>query len=113
MNRRNFFSKLVIGAAVIAVAPQVLIPKEEPLLKCNTGGLLQWIKETNEGKHPFHITDIEVSQWGGWYQEQEALASLELQKSFERLILFGERKADCDAILKMQKSNMVAIWNME
>jgi hypothetical protein len=38
------------------------------------------------------IANIPVSQWGGWYSEQEALARLQLHKDFERFALFGERR---------------------
>lgn len=37
MNRKNFLSKLAIGAAAVVVAPKVLIPKEE-IKKHSFGG---------------------------------------------------------------------------
>jgi CRISPR/Cas system CSM-associated protein Csm4 (group 5 of RAMP superfamily) len=90
MNRRNFLSKLAIGAAAVVVAPMVLIPKPEPTI-LGPAELLRMQKNLMKS-----IVDMPISQWGSindgwWYSKQEMLAMLRMDDDFMRMSMFGER----------------------
>jgi hypothetical protein len=48
MNRKSFLRLLGIGSIAAVVAPKLLIPKPEPAIKCDTGGLWEYIRMQNK-----------------------------------------------------------------
>ena len=89
MNRRNFLSKLVLGAAAITVAPQILIPKDKPTVM----GIKEMLDMRNSLMNS--IANIPVSQWGTmpkpWNGSDEE-SWREIQKNMEWGMMFGERR---------------------
>jgi hypothetical protein len=87
MNRRNFFTKLLTGAAVIAVAPQILTARK-PYVKPVVIGpteILSLQKDLMKA-----IVEMPISPYGGWYSQQEAAARLRLQIDTDKILFFGK-----------------------
>jgi len=62
MNRRNFLSKLAIGAAAVVVAPNVLMSEPE-ITVIGPAEMLSMQKSLMD-----NIMNIPVSQWGGFHK---------------------------------------------
>jgi hypothetical protein len=88
MNRGQFLTRLLTGAAAIAVAPQVLIPKDQPI-KMGAKEILAAKQSMTDA-----IVNMPINQWGGWYSEQEQLAIFEMRKNMEMSMLFGKIERD-------------------
>lgn len=83
MNRRNFFTKLLTGAAAIVVAPQILAAKK-PYIKPEvmTEGIVPYLVRTAD--LPDRKPIIEYMEGVGWYSDQEKEMIAKLQEQIEQ-----------------------------
>lgn len=82
MNRRNFFRKLVMGAAAIVVAPKILAEIKPKPVEISTE-----IINLRPNRTPL---DIIIEH--GWYSEAELRAREQLLLDLEKALFFGDSR---------------------